>query len=63
MNKQAAKLAKTTALLNSTSIQLRISGSFELVATDGENMMGAPVRMAFFVTMDGEEAIFFSLKC
>jgi hypothetical protein len=26
MNKQAAKLAKTTALLNSTSIQLRISG-------------------------------------
>jgi hypothetical protein len=27
MNKQAAKLAKTTALLNSTSIQLRISGS------------------------------------
>ncbi|PAW60946.1 MAG: hypothetical protein B9S37_07235 [Verrucomicrobiia bacterium Tous-C3TDCM] len=29
MNKQAAKLAKTTALLNSTSIQLRISGSKE----------------------------------
>jgi hypothetical protein len=28
--------------------------SFELVATDGENMMGAPVRMAFFVTMDGD---------
>jgi hypothetical protein len=28
MNKQAAKLAKTTALLNSTSIQLRISGKY-----------------------------------
>ena len=27
---------------------------FELVATDGGNMMGAPVTMAFFVTMDGE---------
>jgi hypothetical protein len=32
MNKQAAKLAKTTALLNSTSIQLRISGLFGGIA-------------------------------
>ena len=40
MNKQVAKVVKTTALLNSKSIQLRISGSKKFpIAADTKRML------------------------